>query len=669
MNAKELSGIMKGRTARLALMWLAVGTSLCLIACGGGSSSPPPAPITVVVAPATTTMQAGAGAMQQFTATVQNTGNTSVTWTLTQGGTACLPACGTLSSTNSNPVMYIAPATVANNPMVTVTATSLADPTKSASATVMITAPAIAVSVSPATASAIVNTTQQFTATVTNDPANQGVTWSLTQGGNACSPACGTLNSATANPVTYTAPSAITASPTVTITATSAADASKAASAAVTVTLPVLTIFPGSEVLGPNGARFLTAQIVGLSDQSVTWSVQEGTTGGTVTSTGLYTAPAATGTYHVVATSVANSSVTAIAQITVIGAGFKPIPSMNEARALPTATALKDGRVLVTGGFPDNSSAPVASAELYDPAKGSFSSIASMAKPRGGHTATLLQDGTVLVAGGGVDANDFSAELFDPVAGTFTLVPVPMNAQRNFHTATLLPNGQVLLVGGTDNSFSSVVDTAEVYDPTAKTFTAVMGTMTSRRWSHTATSLNNEKILITGGFQDTNFSATSSADLFDPVSGTFKPTGITDRPRGRHSATLLANGRVLIAGGLNRFVGGFADTTDELYSSAELYDPAIGTFQPAGYMADARLLHTAIRLPDGMVLLSGGSSLLELLATAELYDPQTGSFTATGSLEMRLTGQAAVLLNDGQVLVVGGLARSGTSVSIAEVYQ
>jgi hypothetical protein len=645
----------------LAILSFAVG-------CGGGSSSPPPPPITVVVAPATTTMQAGAGAMQQFTATVQNTGNTSVTWTLTQGGTPCSPACGTLSSSTANPVTYTTPANPpTGNLTVTIAATSVADASKSGSA--FITVPAVTVSVAPTTASAIVTTTQQFTATVANDPANKGVTWRLSQGGNACSPACGTLDSANANPVTYTAPSAITASPTVTITATSAADASKAASATVTVAPPVLTIFPGSEVLGPNGARFLTARIVGLSDQSVTWSVQEGTTGGTVTSTGLYTAPAATSTYHVVATSVANSSVTATAQITVIGAGFKPIASMNKGRALHTATVLKDGRVLVTGGFPDGSSAPLASAEIYDPARGSFSSIASMAKPRSGHTATLLQDGTVLIAGGGVN-NDDSAELFDPVAGTFTLAPVPMNAQRNFHTATLLSNGQVLLVGGTDNAVSSVVDTAEVYNPTTKTFTAI-GTMTSRRWFHTATVLNNGKILITGGFQDINSSATSSAELFDPTSRTFKLTGNTDRPRGQHSATLLADGRVLIAGGLNRFAGGFADFTTELYSSAELYDPAAGTFQPAGFMANPRVLHTAIRLPGGKVLLSGGSGgiLAGLLATAELYDPQTGSFAATGSLEMGLWQQAAVLLNDGRVLVVGGRGGSPTSVSIAEVYQ
>ncbi len=210
----------------LAILLFAVG-------CGGGATpSQPPLAITVAVAPATATAQAGAS--QQFTATVQNTSNTSVTWTLTQGGTACSPGCGTLNSATANPATYTAPANPpAGSLTVTITATSVADTSKSGSAP--ITVPAVTVSVAPTTASVAVNTTQQFTATLSNT-SNKAVTWTLTQGATACSPGCGTLNSTTANPVAYTAPSTVPASPTVTITATSVADTTKSGSATITVT-------------------------------------------------------------------------------------------------------------------------------------------------------------------------------------------------------------------------------------------------------------------------------------------------------------------------------------------------------------------------------------------------------------------------------------------------
>jgi len=94
--------------------------------------------------------------------------------------------------------------------------------------------PSITVSVAPATATVTVSTTQAFTATVSNDSANKGVTWTLS--GSSCTgAACGTLTDATAATVTYTAPATVPTNPTVTVTATSVSDTTKSAAATVTV--------------------------------------------------------------------------------------------------------------------------------------------------------------------------------------------------------------------------------------------------------------------------------------------------------------------------------------------------------------------------------------------------------------------------------------------------
>src|SRR5205814_10407029 len=123
---------------------------------------------------------------QQFTATVANdASNKGVSWTLTQSGTPCSPGCGTISPVNTasgTATTYTAPSAVPANPNVTVVATSLANTAVSATASVTVM-PGVGVSVSPATASVSVTGTQQFTATVTNDPSNKGVSWTVTESG------------------------------------------------------------------------------------------------------------------------------------------------------------------------------------------------------------------------------------------------------------------------------------------------------------------------------------------------------------------------------------------------------------------------------------------------------------------------------------------------------
>jgi Kelch motif/Galactose oxidase, central domain len=327
---------------------------------------------------------------------------------------------------------------------------------------------------------------------------------------------------------------------------------------------------------------------------------------------------------------------------------------LGDGRQIQTATLLADGSVLVAGGFASGDG-PLASATRYDPKTGVFSATGSMANARGSHTGTLLPDGKVLIAGGGPASwiGGFppflaAVELYDPKTGTFAATG-PMSTRRESHTATLLPDGRVLIVGGED-SVGDAVATAELYDPKAGTFSPT-GPMATPRAFHTATLLADGRVLIAGGNAGTwsyDGPFLASAEIYNPRTGAFSPTGSMATPRAWHTATLLADGRVLVAGGENH-------RTD--LASAEIYNPKTGKFTPTGSMAVGRVYHAAALLSDGRVLVAGGGSDYsggKFLSSAEIYNPQTGTWTATGSMADQRNLLTATLLTNGQVLVAGG---------------
>jgi hypothetical protein len=281
--------------------------------------------IGVTVNPPTSTVSVGG--TQVFSATVSNDPqNKGVTWTLSGVGcTSNTNLCGKISATFSasgQNITYMAPATAPSPMAVTLTATSVADVTKSEEANITVsTMPVLQVLISPATANVPITTKQKFTATVRNDAKNQGVTWQLL--GSACEgvaslTTCGVLSNSTPTATTYSAPNAVPVSgpPTITLQATSVSDPTQTGSALITITAPGnVTLTPGRGGVPISQALNFTAAVLGdTNNQGVTWSVTGSNCSGAAcgTFTGVttpsksatYNAPATAGVYTITATSV-----------------------------------------------------------------------------------------------------------------------------------------------------------------------------------------------------------------------------------------------------------------------------------------------------------------------------------------------------------------------------
>jgi hypothetical protein len=230
------------------------------------------------------------------------------------------------------------------------------------------------------------------------------------------------------------------------------------------------------------------------------------------------------------------------------GVRAEPTGSLRQPRDAHSATALADGRVLVTGGFPAEGQAPLASAEVYDPRTGRWTSVDSMRTPRGGHAAALLGDGRVLVAGGWVRSRTFTAstEVFDPVTGRFSPGPTLPEAVLGL-AATSLADGSVLLTGGESGPSRATPLAVRV---TADGTLRRVGPLRTGRFKHTMVTLPNGLALVIGGTTDDR-DLLADTELFDPATDRFRPGPVLRHGRYKMSggAAVLPNGSVVVAGG------------------------------------------------------------------------------------------------------------------------
>jgi hypothetical protein len=268
----------------------------------------------------------------------------------------------------------------------------------------------------------------------------------------------------------------------------------------------------------------------------------------------------------------------------------------------PTLTRLNDGRVLAAGGSQAGYvTVALRDAQLFDPAKGTWTATGSMREQRGfGHVAVQLADGRVLAVGSGYFAG---AEVYDPRTGTWSSTGPMIKQHVSDPTATLLQDGRVLVAAG-----SGAPAAAELYDPATNAWSAT-GSLQTARSGHRAVPLADGGVLVFGG--SAGWDKLASAETYDPATGSWTPVASMNVPRSGHGAVGLADGRVLVVAG------------DTNAGSAEIYDPGSDTWTPTGSMVVPRFAAPfTVRLLDGRVLAAGGGDGSDTaLASAELFTP------------------------------------------------
>lgn len=330
--------------------------------------------------------------------------------------------------------------------------------------------------------------------------------------------------------------------------------------------------------------------------------------------------------------------------------------SFNQARYFHAVVLLPSGSLVAVGGT--DGSAARFSVERFDPPKGFKQAAASMLNAITPETVTRLPNGRLLITGIRIgDQNTNFTEIYDVDLNIWS-IHAPMNQIRRYHTATLLPDGKVLVIGGLGETYqSTVLNTAEIYDPVEETWT-MAASMTDARAFHTATLLADGRVMVVGGNnKDLMNPAIASVEIYNPRSNTWSLTASPNQPRMYHNALLLNDGRVMIAGGLVRNAGGSSFSS---FNSVEIFDPNNQTWFEAAPMSNevnndyGKQDFTMTLLPDGRVLVTGGLSGLVYYARIERYDPATNTWANLGLLPSKRAGHTATLMGDGRVLLAGG---------------
>ena len=468
----------------------------------------PPPVVAVAVTPASASVTIGA--TQQFAASVTGPSNTAVTWTVSGAGCSGT-SCGTISSSG----LYTSPATVPAPAVVTVTATSVAQPGKYASAAISLVAPlppaAVGVAITPGSASVTIGTTQQFAASVTGE-SNTAVTWTVS--GAGCSgPSCGTISSSGL----YTSPAAVPAPAIVTVTATSVAEPAKYASATISLVAPqpppvvAVAVTPASASITIGATQQFAASVTGASNTAVTWTVSgtgcSGPSCGTISSSGLYTSPAAVPAPAIVtvtATSVAEPANYASATVSLVAPQPPPVVAVavTPASASVTTGATQQFTASVTGASNTAVTWTVSGAGCSGSSCGTISSGGLYTGP-----AAVPNPATVIITATSV------ADQTKYASATVSLAPLPPPAVV---AVTVTPGSASVTIGATQQFAASVTGTSN---------TAVTWTVSGAGCSSTSCGTISSSGVYTGpaavpASDSVTVTATSVADTSKSASAT-----------------------------------------------------------------------------------------------------------------------------------------------------
>ncbi|MBK8096665.1 MAG: hypothetical protein IPK26_06130 [Planctomycetes bacterium] len=274
--------------------------------------------------------------------------------------------------------------------------------------------------------------------------------------------------------------------------------------------------------------------------------------------------------------------------------------------------------------------------------------------------------GTLLVPQASTNVEVWSALTRSSVAGS------PMAVERALHQAIRLPNGRVLVCGGA-NTAGNVTTHAEIWDPATSTWLPA-APMLSPRVGHAATLLDNGKVLVTGGLA--NYvnplgqliavlnTAQNTGELYDPAANTWTAVpGTMNSRRSGHAQTLLADGRVLITAGISGGGTSIFGTPIPVYTNTcSIYDPASNAFSATGALTTARAFHGASRLGNGQVLVTGGSVVLQIIGLITATDRcelwNNGAFVGVAALPLAVTNHVQITGSDGAARLIGGLSGS-----------
>ncbi len=325
------------------------------------------------------------------------------------------------------------------------------------------------------------------------------------------------------------------------------------------------------------------------------------------------------------------------------GPSWRMVSPNSLGRMRPASTRLKDGRILVTGGFTGDVTS-LSATEIYDPAREIWQAAAPMSLDRYTMAFTLLKDGRVLAAGGRRSLHNSTptdtdlSEVYDPATDRWTRTR-PMLWPLDNPLMFIRPDGKVLAIGG-GFADGRHTETTQVFDPVRLTWSQGPP-LNSPRVSGAAAVLKDGRFLVAGGYGN-HSGALSSTEIYDPRTDRWTTAASMFEPRTDFTLTTLADGRVLAAGGTT---GGSR--------SAEIYDPTRDEWVTVAGPHHGHSTGTSA-LIGGRVVLVGGADESGPNLESESFDPASGTWTPGPALALGRVQHGMALIDGDGLLVIGG---------------